>query len=76
MSENLTASQRTKIKFVSSLIGSISSVIVCCPLDLVKVRYQVSVRKNYSFILISIIKKTKTIIQLLKLLKTLIIKKE
>lgn len=40
---NLTVNQKFKIKLVSGLIGSITSVVVCSPLDLIKVRVQVSV---------------------------------
>ena len=46
----LTVRQTFQIKFLSGLIGSITSVLICCPLDLVKVRLQISYddkMKNY-----------------------------
>lgn len=45
---NLTVNQKFKIKLVSGLIGSITSVVVCSPLDLIKVRVQVSVITIYN----------------------------
>lgn len=44
MDKELTNTQKLQIKFISGFLGSFISVTVCSPLDLVKVRMQVSVR--------------------------------
>lgn len=43
MNNELTNIQKIKIKFISGFLGSFFSVLVCSPLDLMKVRLQVSV---------------------------------
>lgn len=41
--KELSVSQKIQIKFLSGMLGSMIAVGVCCPLDLIKVRLQVSV---------------------------------
>ena len=40
--KQLSVIQTFHIKFISGLLGSITSVLICCPLDLIKVRLQIS----------------------------------
>jgi hypothetical protein len=41
-SKNISHKQLFKLKFISGLLGSAASVIICSPLDVIKVRLQVS----------------------------------
>jgi hypothetical protein len=64
MNENLTNFQKIKVKFISGFMGSLASLIVVSPIDIVRVRYQTSVikilkiifYKNIPFLIIKIYK--------------------
>jgi hypothetical protein len=48
MDKELTNKQKLQIKFLSGFLGSFISVTICSPLDLIKVRMQVSVKIIFS----------------------------
>lgn len=50
MNENLTNFQKIKVKFISGFMGSLASLIVVSPIDIVRVRYQTSVIKIFKII--------------------------